>query len=302
MAIPDYQDIMLPLLKLSSEGKVHTYRNSVNKLAIEFKLTEEEQRELLPSGQQPVFDNRVGWAKTYLTKAKLLESPERGKFQITSRGLELLKENPSRITRSDLERYSEFLEFRAKKRPATNEKSSDDEESATPEELIEKGYSKIYEALQEELLSQVLRSDWKFFERLVVDLLVKMGYGGSHKDTAKAIGGIGDEGIDGEIKQDALGLDIIYLQAKRWTDNTVQRQHVQGFVGALSGRNASKGVFITTSKFSKNAIEYANNVGKTIVLIDGEKLSRLMIEYNVGVSHSKTYSIKSVDLDYFIEG
>ncbi len=254
----------------------------------------------MPSGQQPIFDNRVAWAKTYLKKAGLLESPRRAIVQITKRGLNSLKQNPQNINVNYLKQFQEFLEFQNTKKEDNISDYELKENSDTPEEILGLAYQKIRHSLGRELIDKVTQLPPAFFERLVVELLVKMGYGGSINDAGRAIGKTGDEGIDGTIKEDKLGLDIIYIQAKRWqTGNVIGRPEIQKFVGALAGQGAKKGIFITTSSFTKEALEYQPKNETKIVLIDGEKLSQLMIDYNLGVSSVDIYEIKKIDLDYF---
>ncbi len=305
--IPDYQSIMLPLLKFASDGKEHHVREAIEKLAEEFGLTEEERKELLPSGVQAVFDNRVGWAKTYLMKAGLLSAPKRAYFKITERGIDVLKNPPDMITVDYLSKFPEFIEFRQTKgtRKKKTERHTEmnipqEYKNSTPEDIMSVGYKKLYDELVSSILEKLISCSPSFFEKLVVDLLVEMGYGGSREDAGRAVGRTGDEGIDGIIKEDKLGLDVIYIQAKRWS-NTVSRPEIQKFAGALQGQRAKKGVFITTSTFSREAIEYASRIDNKIILIDGEKLANLMIEHNVGVSTVATYEIKKIDLDYFME-
>lgn len=303
MAIPDFQSIMLPLLQLSGDGKVHYIHDAVNQLADEFELTDEERAKLLPSGQQPVFYNRVGWSRTYLKKAGLLEDPKRGYFQITERGKEVMADNPSRIDMKFLRQFPEYIEFRETVRETTEaEVQEEDLEGLTPEEALENAYQRIRRDLSEELLSYVLSSTPGFFEKLVVDLLVKMGYGGSQRDAARAVGQSGDEGIDGIIDEDRLGLDTIYVQAKKWNKPTsIGRPEIQKFVGALQGKRAKKGIFITTTTFSKEARDYASNIDTKVVLIDGTRLTDLMIDYGVGVTSRTQYVLKELDTDYFGE-
>ena len=302
MAIPDYQKIMLPLLQLAGDGKEHSLRGATENIINEFKLTEEEQKQLLPSGTQRVIANRVGWAVTYLKKCKLLESTERGYFIITQRGIDILKKNPTRIDSHFLEQFSEYHEFKKKKNKIKQKesKSNEKDKSQTPEEILSEVHEELNQNLTEELLSKIKESSPSFFEMLVIDLLVKMGYGGSRKDAGQAVGGVGDEGIDGIIKEDKLGLDAIYIQAKKW-ENNISRPEVQKFAGALQGKRAKKGIYITTSAFSKDAQEYAYNIDSKIILIDGEKLAELMIEHNVGVSTITSYEVKKIDIDYFNE-
>jgi restriction system protein len=306
MAIPDYQTLMLPVLQAFADGKDHSYRQIIEELAKQFHLTEEQRQTLLPSGRQAVFDNRVGWAKTYLSKALLIEQVQRGIFRITERGKKVLANKPEKINNKFLRQFPEFLVFQERS-------SSSDEETQhsnnvlevsvveTPNERIENAFGELRSALSKEVIERVTSISPARFERLVVELLVKMGYGGALPDAGKMTKLIGDEGIDGVIKEDKLGLDMIYLQAKRWHNTTVGRPEIQKFVGALAGQKAQKGVFITTSAFSKEAREYAASVQQKVVLIDGEQLADLMIEYDLGVSIAQTYLVKRIDNDYFDE-
>ena len=303
MAIPDYQTLMLPLLRIAADGAEHRFRSVVEQLAVEFQLTDDERKEMLPSGTAPSFDNRVGWARTYLKQAGLLNSVKRGYFQITDRGRELLSENPSQIDVSLLDRYEEFRDFRTRRKDKPENRAQtpqvvDGVSRETPEDSLAAAYKSIRRDLELELLDQVKSSSPSFFERLVVDLLVKMGYGGSRQDAGKAIGRSSDEGIDGIIKEDKLGLDVIYVQAKLW-EATVGRPEIQKFAGALQGQRARKGVFITTSNFSREAEEYASRIESTIILIDGDRLASLMADNGVGVSTVGVYELKKVDSDYF---
>ncbi|MCA2507971.1 MAG: restriction endonuclease [Microcystis sp. M54BS1] len=304
MPIPDFQSIMLPLLKILADGKVYKYREIFEALVREFQVTEAERKEMLPSGQQEIFANRVGWAKTYLKKAGLIDSPQRATFVISEKGKEILSQNLDHIDTKFLRQFPEFQEFtRVNKQNETitlesNLSTSDQEQN--PEELLENSYQEIRQALATDLLSILRKLSPDAFEKLVVELLVKMGYGGSIRDAGKAVGKSGDQGIDGIIKEDRLGLDIIYIQAKRWADNNaVGRPEIQKFVGALAGQGAKKGIFITTSYFTQEALEYAPRNEIKIVLIDGEELGQLMIDYNLGVSTQKIYEIKRIDHDYF---
>lgn len=314
MAIPDYQSIMLPLLRLASDRVEHSAREAIDRLADEFDLSEADRKELLSSGQQ-TFDNRVGWATTYLKKAGLLEATKRSHFRITTRGLEALRGNPAKVDVKFLERFPEFREFKARRlvpelvrvREIAPARFAGDEavevperEEETPEDSIESAYQKLRNGLASELLQQIMSCSPTFFERLVVDLLVRMGYGGSRQDAGQAVGKSGDGGIDGIIKEDRLGLDVIYIQAKRW-ESTVGRPEIQKFVGALQGQRARKGIFITTSSFSNDAIQYASMIENKVVLIDGEMLAKFMIDNGVGVSPVATYEIKRIDSDYFSE-
>ncbi len=304
MAIPDYQSVMLPLLRWAADGEEHGLREACDALAEEFRLSWDERAQLLPSGKAEVLYSRVQWAKTYLLKAGLLEAPKRGVFRITERGRSLLDERPSDLKAKDLERYPEYLDFRdAHRREETDTSVSIGSGIATgqsPEESLEEGYREIRSALALELLEQIKGCSPEFFERLVVDLLVSMGYGGSRRDAGKAIGKVGDGGIDGIIKEDRLGLDIVYIQAKRW-EGTVGRPEVQKFAGALQGNRARKGVLITTSAFSKEAMEFVQTIDSKIALVDGQQVAELMMDHNLGVSIADTYEIKKIDLDYFSE-
>jgi len=303
MAIPDYQTLMLPLLRFYADGAVHSLGDSVDTLAREFKLTEEELRQLIPSGRQATFRNRVAWARTYLTKAGLLVSIKRAHFNITQAGQSVLKDKPSRIDVRFLKQFPSFLEFQATKHEGNGsvEASTTPSESReSPEELIESAHAQLRRALASELLARIAAAAPEFFERLVVELLLKMGYGGSRQDAGRAIGRSGDGGIDGIINEDRLGLDSIYLQAKRW-ENPVGRPEIQKFAGALAEHRAKKGVFITTSSFTKEAVASATKHDARIVLIDGEKLATLMIDHGLGVTLEASYEVKRIDSDYFAE-
>lgn len=300
MAIPDYQMIMLPLLEHYADGQEHSFRETVDNLAGKFNLTDQEKSELLPSGQQAIFDNRVGWARTYLKKAGLLEAPRRAYNKITVRGLDVLKSKPERIDTKLLSQFEEFNLFKALKHEEKSEETEVAIGDKTPQEMFETAYQKIRIELADNLLERIKNCSPAFFERLVVEVIVNMGYGGTRQDAGKAIGKAGDEGIDGIIKEDKLGLDTIYIQAKRW-QNIVGRPEIQRFVGALTGQRAKKGLFITTSDFTSEAREYVSKIDVKIVLIDGETLADLMIEHNVGVSTVCTYNLQKIDSDYFIE-
>ena len=301
MPIPDFQTVMRPLLANVQDGQEHRNRDLVEVLATEFKLTDFERKELLPSGQQEVFANRVGWAKTYLKIAGLVESTARGVFRITDRGKEVLGANPTRIDLKVLRAEPAYAAAQAKKGEHAEPVPADSAvESKTPEEAIEASYQTIREGLGSDLLQRLKTGSPAFFERLVVELLVKMGYGGSRIDAGKAIGRSGDEGVDGIINEDRLGLDSIYLQAKRW-EGTVSRPEIQKFAGALQGFRAKKGIFITTSTFSKEAADYAAKIDSKIVLIDGERLWSLMLDNGIGVTTVTTYAIQRVDNDFFSE-
>jgi len=301
--IPDYQACMLPLLKFASDEKIHTLPEAVTHIANLFHLTEEEKKQMLPSGLQTVIFNRVGWARTYLKKAGLLEDPKRATFKITNRGLDLLKENLTELNTKYLNRYEEFVAFRSKKTDKNhvgNVISEENDSNITPEEAIEFGFQKLKESVSEDLITKIKECSPGFFERLVVELLVKMGYGGTLKEAGQVLGKSGDGGVDGIIKEDKLGLDVIYIQAKRW-ENVVGRPEIQKFAGALLGQKAKKGIFITTSWFTNDALDFVKNLDSKIVLIDGEMLTDLMIEFNLGVSIYKSYELKKIDSDYFVE-
>jgi restriction system protein len=257
MAIPDYQSIMLPLLKFAGDKKEHSIREAIEHISKLFNLSEDEIKELLPSRQQPIISNRTAWAKTYLKKAGLLDSTKRSYFKITENGLAVLKENPTEINVKYLDRFPKFTEFRTLKKEEKEQQEQEGQQ--TPQEQLEFSYIRINNELAQEILKTVKITQSDFFERLVVELLLKMGYGGSRKDAGEAIGKSGDEGIDGIIKEDKLGLDVIYIQAKKW-EGTVGRPEIHKFVGALHGQGAKKGVFLTTSNFSKEALEYASNL------------------------------------------
>jgi restriction system protein len=301
MAIPDFQSIMLPLLELAADNKMHSLRGTIESLSEHFGLSDTERATLLPSGRQRSFDNRVGWARTYLKKAGLLDMPRRGQLVITQRGIDVLKAKPQRIDIGFLEQFAEFKTFRSVHHEKGHEQLPIPQtDESTPEEVLEDAYEKIRANLEAELLEQVKSCSPSFFEHLVVELLVKMGYGGTLRDAGQAIGRSGDGGIDGIIKEDRLGLDVVYIQAKRW-DAGVGRPELQKFAGALQGHRAKKGVFITTSDFSKEAIQYAPQIESKIALIDGVQLARLMIDHGLGVSLVETYDIRRIDSDYFVE-
>lgn len=302
MAIPDYQSVMLPLLKFVADNREHSLREAIDSLASEFSLTEAERTEMLPSGQQAIFNNRVGWARTYLKKAGLIESTRRGFFRITDRGRKVLSDAPDRIDVNFLEQFEEFVQFRSIRRDkGLLDEVGADAADQTPEESLESAYQKLREGLASEILQITKNCSPAFFEQLVVDLLVRMGYGGSRREAGQALGKSGDGGIDGIIKEDKLGLDIIYIQAKRW-DGTVDRPEVQKFAGALQGQRARKGIFITTSAFTKEATDYAAFIDSKIILIDGVRLAEFMIDHGVGVTTPAIYEIKKIDSDYFTEG
>jgi restriction system protein len=298
MAIPDFQTIMLPLLRFCEDGKEHSNQEALDALASQFQLSDSERKQLLPSGQQRLFDNRVAWARAHMKMALLIENPRRGMFRITESGKSVLAQNPSSINLKFLRQYPEYVDNR--KKPETAATSPSEPEIQTPEEQIEQAYETLRESLAREILQQLKYTSPSFFEKVVVDVLVRMGYGGSLKDAGQAIGHSGDEGIDGVINEDKLGLDSIYIQAKRW-EASVTRPEIQKFAGALQGKRATKGVFITTSDFSTGAKEFVTNIASKIILIDGNHLANLMIDYGVGVSTEAIYELKKIDSDFFIE-
>jgi restriction system protein len=299
---------MLPLLKVSSDKKEHSSKEAVELLAESFHLSDEERRRLLPSGKLRVFYDRVHWALSYLKGAGLLVATRRGYFRISDRGVSILEQNPPRIDVKFLRQFPEFLDYvgasKSEKNSAASEpKSAEDTLVATrktPEEVLDESYFVIRKDLSQELLTQVKGCTPEFFERLVVELLVGMGYGGSIAEAGRAIGKTGDEGIDGIIKEDQLGLDAIYIQAKKW-EGSVGRPEIQKFAGALQGRRARKGIFITTGSFSEEARRYVEMIDSKIVLIDGQQLAEYMIDNNIGVSIEKEYQIKKINSDYFVE-
>jgi restriction system protein len=291
--VPDFQSVMFPLLKLASDKQDHTISGAIQALADQFALSEEDRRELLPSGRQAVFDNRVGWARTYLAKAGLLEHSGRGRFHITSRGLEILSQELDRITVGFLKQFPEFVEFHT-----ATKKTEPVAALESPEEVLEASYQSLRLELAHELLERIKAAPPRFFEKLVIDLLVGMGYGGSRKDAGEAVGQTGDGGVDGIINEDRLGLDVLYIQAKRW-QGSVSSATVREFAGSLEGHRAHKGVLITTSSFTKDAHEFVDRVGKKIILIGGERLAELMINFNIGVTTSASYEVKKIDLGYF---
>jgi len=299
--IPDFQKIMLPFLNIISDGLEHSSVETNEKIARQFELTDEELNQYLPSGAQKTFPNRVAWAKSYLKMAGLLENTRRGYFKITESGKKVLENNPSEINLKTLKNLPAFQERYVRTKDEDFSSDNDNfQSSETPEETLENNYLKIRKNLAQEILLKIKSCSPSFFESLVVELLVKMGYGGSIKDAGRSIGRSGDEGIDGIIKEDRLGLDVIYIQAKKW-ENVVGRPEIQKFVGALAGQGAKKGVFITTSNFSKEAKEYQPKNETKIVLIDGEQLADLMIDFNLAVSTVNTFEIKRIDSDYFGE-
>jgi len=302
MAIPTYEKCMLPLLKFIKDGSEYSSRESVEAISDTFFLSHEERNTLLPSGSQKLISNRVNWAKTYLKKAGLVEAPRRGFVQITSKGLQLIDEGVTELNTAFLKRYDAFNEFYAKSNQVDKETtlSANTESNKTPDEQIAAIYTGINNSLADELLHMLMEGTPDFFETVVVHLIVGMGYGGSLVEAGKATQKSNDGGIDGVIKEDRLGLETIYLQAKRW-NNPVSRPDIQKFAGALQGQHSRKGIFITTSRFSQGAIDYCKNIESKIILIDGDALTQYMIEYNVGVSTKRVIEIKEVDTEFFSE-
>jgi restriction system protein len=304
LAIPDFQSLLLPVLRFAADGAVHTLAEAREALATHFGLTTEDRAEMLPSGRQRRFDNRVAWAKVYLEQAGLITSPRRGHLQITARGRSVADKPPGRIDIEFLEQFEEFRRFRAAARGprggSTPPGGGSPSSVETPEEILERAYQSIRAELASEVLARVKRASPQFFERLVVELLLKMGYGRSRAEAGRAIGSAGDEGIDGIISEDRLGLDTIYIQAKRW-EGTVGRPEIQKFVGALHGKRARKGVFITSGVFSSEAVDYVSRIDPRVVLIDGRELAEYMLDLNLGVTTRSTYELKRIDSDYFAE-
>lgn len=302
MAVPDFQTWFMPLLKRISDGKEHVMSTLYEELANDMNLTEDDRGQLLKSGAQTVYENRIGWARTYLKKAGLLEAPSRGVIRITDRGLSVVKKPPAKLNIPYLRQFPEFLAFHTYKTevstPSTNVAEVTNDSIESPQDTLERVYGALEQQLAEDVLERVKQAPPSFFERLVVDLLLAMGYGGSREDAGKTIGKSGDGGIDGVINEDRLGLDVIYIQAKRW-EGSVGRPVVQAFAGSLEGVRAKKGVLITTSSFTTEANTYVKNIEKKIVLIDGRMLSELMIQHNVGVGVEVVYEIKKIDADYF---
>lgn len=293
---------MLPALKLSATGEIKL-KQALEILSGQFNLNQDEREHLLPSGNMTTMRNRVAWAVSYLFQAKLIQRPQRGFFTITERGRQVLSQPPPKIDIKFLEQYPEFLEFRYKHKPSKSRTDViDNQDTETPEEEIDNAYSEITAALKDELLSKVLECTPEFFERTIIRLLVSMGYGGSYEQAGMHLGKSGDGGVDGVINEDKLGLDLIYVQAKRYSpDNSIGRPAIQTFAGSLIGFGANKGVFVTTSSFSKQAREFAHGIPQRIILIDGEMLTALMLENNVGVRVQRTLDLKKIDEDFFIE-
>jgi restriction system protein len=306
VAIPDFQTMMRPLLLVLEDGQERTSTQIREALASEFSLTQEELAEMIPSGRAKTFANRVAWAMTHMYQARLLDRPRRSVYRITPRGIEVLAAEPKRVDLKILAQFDEYRAFRTKGGATSDAESAAGTEfevissDHTPEEQISAAYRSIRSALVADLLERVADKPSQFFERLVLDVLRAMGYGGVGADSTTHLGQSGDEGVDGVIREDKLGLDLIYVQAKRWS-NPVGRPEIQKFFGALHGKRASKGVFITTSFFTSEAASYADGVTPRIILIDGHQLARLMVDYGVGVSTVETYELKRVNLDYFAD-
>lgn len=295
---------MLPLLEVLKDNETYTNSECIDILAEKLNITEEEKSLCFPSGKKRIFYDRVNWAKTYMKKAGLVEAPKRGAVRITKLGLELLNENPKQLRSKDLLRYDSFYEFvsSGNREQNNNENNCVSLNEKTPSEEIANAFENLKTSLADEILEKINTCSFGFFEKLVIELLIKMGYGGSREEAGRATKKTGDEGIDGIINEDRLGLDSIYIQAKRWKDTVVGRPEIQKFSGALDTPGASKGIFITTSTFSKEAREYVKAINtKNIVLIDGMQLAQYMIEFNVGVSTEIIYEVKKIDTDYFIE-
>lgn len=306
MAIPDYQTLMLPVLKAAADGSEQRIRDVIESLAHQFRLTEEERRQLLPSGRQATFDNRVHWAKGYLTQARLLEATQRGRFRITERGREALAANPSRIDNNFLQNYPEFVEFRRRTPGSFEMPLAGNVEistnSATPDELLRSTMKQIEQTLKKDLLDRVIASPAAFFEKLIVILLLSMGYGGAREEAGQVVGRSGDGGIDGVIDQDRLGLDRVYIQAKKYApENAVSEPEIRAFSGSLGAAKANKGVFVTTSYFTQPAQAFAERHPFRIVLVDGEELAGLMLRHNVGARVDETLFLKKLDEDFFAE-
>lgn len=298
MPVPAYHEFMLPILKIADDRADHEIAVVRERLAQEFRLSDDDRREMIPSGSQTALVNRVHWAATYLRKARALEATGRGRFRITDRGLSLASEGIP-ITPATLRRFPEFVDFNGAQPAAPRGTQAVETSSlATPREILEAAHQVLREALADELLERLKSGTPEFFERLVVELMVAMGYGGSRTDAGQALGRSGDGGVDGLIKQDRLGLETVYLQAKRW-EGVVGRPQIQGFAGSLDGFHAQKGVFITTSSFTKDALDYVTRIGKKIVLMSGEELATFMIDFNVGVVSDGTFVVKRIDESYF---
>lgn len=303
MAIPKYNEMYREFLQCLADQKPHSSKELKDFIASSFSVSDEERQVLLPSGRQKVFDNRVGWTRTYLKKAGLVDTIKRGFYQITDTGKKILDSNPAVIDNTLLEQFESFREFVHQQDAPVQSNANKEQRSQTPQDTLDSAYSQMTEALADDLLTEILKQSPDFFEKLVVKLLENMGYGGTVSDAGAVTGKPGDEGIDGIIREDKLGFSLIYIQAKRWDrDHVIGRPEIQKFVGALAGQGANKGLFITTSQFSKEARVYANRQHTTkVVLVDGQSLAKYMIEYNLGVSTEAVYQIKRIDSDFFSE-
>lgn len=304
MAIPKYDEMYRAFLDCLADGQTHKSKEVKNAVADAFSVSEEERAQLLPSGRQAIFDNRIGWTRTYLKKAGLVQSPSRGIYTITAAGRQVLHENPKEIDNMYLQRFESFRRFVSRSNAEADAPMSAAKPSGkTPQDILEEAFQQINATLADDLLNEVMKQPPAFFKHLVVKLLTQMGYGGSIEDAGAVTGQTGDEGIDGIIREDKLGFSLIYIQAKRWDcDKTVGRPEIQKFVGALAGQGASKGLFITTARFTKEARQYAEKQHTTkVVLVDGQTLAKLMIEYNLGVSTEAAYEMKRMDSDFFAE-
>ncbi len=307
MPVPDFQSLMQPVLRAAADGEI-TVAECVEKIAPQLGLSSEDLGEMLPSGRQTVINNRIHWAKFYMTKAGLVRMVRRGLFTASEKGRQLLTTSPERIDKSVLAQYPEYVEWWEKSRAGGNDPetatlpSAEHADTATPEERIEASHALLTNTLRAELLERLVETTPSFFEQVIVDLLVAMGYGGGRAEMGKAIGKSGDRGIDGIVKEDPLGLDIVYIQAKRYQPHiTIGRPDLQAFAGSMEGFGATKGVFVTTSSFAASARDFAGRISKRIILIDGEELTRLMVKHNVGVRSRATYEVKRIDEDYFVE-
>ncbi len=289
---------MLPLLQHFADGEEHANQETMDALAKGLQLTEAERGQLLPSGKQTIFTNRVAWAKSHFKQAGLLDAPRRGVYRLTERGREVLHSHAGPITLRFLDQFPEHRAFRSQTKAGVQVEDSQPSNNLTPQEYIESGYQQMRTTLATDLLTRVKECSPDFFERLVIELLLAMGYGGSRQEAGQAVGKSGDGGIDGIIKEDRLGLDVIYIQAKRW-EGIVGRPEVQKFAGALQGQRARKGIFLTSSAFTKEAVAFAAAIESKIVLIGGEELVTLMIDHNIGVTPVASYEIKRIDTDYF---
>lgn len=301
MAIPKYDEMYRVFLECLVDMQPHRSREVRERIAARLSVSAAERKELLPSGQQAIFDNRVGWTRTYLKKAGLITSPSRGVCQLTEQGRRVLDSNPAVIDNAFLEQFESFRQFMHAEPTPAKRTVTDDQDGQTPQDAFDLAYQKINHALADDLLAEIMKQTPAFFEKLVVSLLENMGYGGSVENAGVVVGQTGDEGIDGIIREDKLGFSLIYIQAKRWDRTTsIGRPEIQKFVGALAGQGASKGLFITTAQFTREAREYAKKQHTTkVVLVDGEALAKLMIEYNLGVSTEAVYQIKRLDSDFF---